>query len=56
MGGSMGFTNGQLKTLGQDIGLAVWLQNGTGTFDCAAIPLGNASNPLRNSNGPRDIT
>jgi hypothetical protein len=26
----MGFINGQLKTLGQDIGLAVWLQNGTG--------------------------
>jgi hypothetical protein len=26
----MGFINVQLKTLGQDVGLAVWLQNGTG--------------------------
>lgn len=38
----MGFINGQLKTLGQGVGLAVWLQNGTGnSFDCAAVPLGN---------------
>jgi hypothetical protein len=34
----MGFINGQLKTLGQDVGLAVRLQNSTGT-DIPSIEL-----------------
>lgn len=42
MGGFMGFTNEQLKTLGQDVGLAVWLEKWHWySFDCVAVPLGN---------------
>jgi hypothetical protein len=38
----MGFINGQLKTLGQDVGLAVWLQNGAGIPSIELpVPLGN---------------
>jgi len=44
----MGFLNGQLKTLGQDVSLAMWLQNGTGIPSIALQLLSEMKNRVLN--------